>query len=168
VTIHFVLNGKPVSCNISPHRRLLDVLREDFGLIGTKEACGRGECGSCTVLLNGVRVNSCLIPAMQMEGARVTTIEGVREWPVFESIARAFIENGSVQCGYCIPGYVISTLGVLCELPHDVAMEDIRRALAGNLCRCTGYDKILKAVEDLAEDGAVRAEIQQWVERERV
>ena len=93
--IEFTVNGKHVCLDVPPMRRLLDILREDLELTGTKEGCGRGECGSCTVLLNGVRVNSCLVPAMQLEGARVTTIEGVREWPVFERISEAFVENGT-------------------------------------------------------------------------
>jgi carbon-monoxide dehydrogenase small subunit len=167
LTIHFTLNGQAVECECAPQRRALDVLREEFTLTGTKEACGRGECGSCTVLMNGARVNSCLIPALQLEGCHITTIEGVRDLPWFERIAQAFIQHGSVQCGFCIPGYVMSTLGMLGETPEPLGLTELRRALSGNMCRCTGYDKILRAVEELAEDTQVRDQITQWVNHER-
>ena len=167
MTIEFIVNGETVRLDVPPTRRLLDVLRDDLGLIGTKEGCGRGECGSCTVLLNGARVNSCLVPALQLSGSRVTTIEGVREWPVFERIAEAFVENGSVQCGLCIPGYVMSAMAVLDETSEQATSEEIRRALAGNLCRCTGYDKVLRAVEDLSEESELRRQIAEILQRER-
>lgn len=165
--ISFILNGSPVVVEVMPKKRLLDVLREDFGLIGTKEGCGRGECGSCTVLLNGRRVNSCLVPAMQIEGSRVTTIEGVREWPVFDRIAQAFIDHGSVQCGLCIPGYVMSTVAVLDEINSTPTESELQAALAGNLCRCTGYDKIMNAVTDLAEEPDLRHQIKETLKHER-
>ena len=167
MTIEFIVNGETVRLDVPPTRRLLDVLRDDLGLIGTKEGCGRGECGSCTVLLNGARVNSCLVPALQLSGSRVTTIEGVREWPVFERIAEAFVENGSVQCGLCIPGYVMSAVAVLDETSEQATSEEIRRALAGNLCRCTGYDNVLRAVEDLSEESELRRQIAEILQRER-
>jgi aerobic-type carbon monoxide dehydrogenase small subunit (CoxS/CutS family) len=167
MTVRFLLNDQPVIRDLAPHKRLLDVLRDDFALIGTKEGCGRGECGSCTVLLDGVRVNSCLVPALQLDGRRVTTIEGVREWPVFALIERAFIENGSVQCGLCIPGFVMSTVAALCELPPAASPEQFRLALTGNLCRCTGYEKILRAVDELAADYATRGRIMERITRER-
>jgi aerobic carbon-monoxide dehydrogenase small subunit len=165
--IEFTVNGQSVRLDVEPTRRLLDVLRDDLGLIGTKEGCGRGECGSCTVLLNGARVNSCLVPALQLAGNRVTTIEGVREWPVFERIAGAFVENGSVQCGLCIPGYVMSAVAVLDETGEQATSEEICRAMAGNLCRCTGYDKVLRAVEDLSEERELRRQIAEILQRER-
>jgi aerobic-type carbon monoxide dehydrogenase small subunit (CoxS/CutS family) len=165
--IAFTVNGQSLRLDVEPTRRLLDVLRDDLGLIGTKEGCGRGECGSCTVLLNGARVNSCLVPALQLPGSRVTTIEGVREWPVFERIAEAFVENGSVQCGLCIPGYVMSAVAVLDETAERVTPEEIRRAMAGNLCRCTGYDKVLRAVEDLSDEPELRRQIAEILRRER-
>jgi aerobic-type carbon monoxide dehydrogenase small subunit (CoxS/CutS family) len=165
--IEFTVNGESVRLDVEPTRRLLDVLREDLGLIGTKEGCGRGECGSCTVLLNGARVNSCLVPALQLPGSRVTTIEGVRAWPVFERIAEAFIANGSVQCGLCIPGYVMSTVAVLDETGEPITREEICHAMAGNLCRCTGYDKVLRAVEELSEESDLRARIAEILRRER-
>jgi aerobic carbon-monoxide dehydrogenase small subunit len=168
MTVRFLLNDHPVIRELPPHKRLLDVLREDFGLCGTKEGCGRGECGSCTVLLNGARVNSCLIPALQLEGSRVTTIEGVREWPVFALIERAFIEHGSVQCGFCIPGFVMATMAALCELGAQATPDDIRTALVGNICRCTGYEKILFAINELADDQATRRRIMERIERERI
>lgn len=154
--ISFTLNGIEVSCDVHPAKRLLDVLREDFGLTGTKEACGRGECGSCTVLLNGMRVNACLIPIFQVCGQEVLTIEGISVWPIFERIERAFLERGAVQCGFCIPGIVVSAVAVLQELPPNTDLATIRAALAGNLCRCTGYEKIVDAVMDLAEDREFR------------
>jgi aerobic-type carbon monoxide dehydrogenase small subunit (CoxS/CutS family) len=165
--IAFTVNGQSVRLDVEPTRRLLDVLRDDLGLIGTKEGCGRGECGSCTVLLNGARVNSCLVPALQLSGSRVTTIEGVRQWPVFERIAEAFVENGSVQCGLCIPGYVMSAVAVLDETGEQATSDEIRRAMAGNLCRCTGYDKVLRAVEDLSEESELRRQIAEILQRER-
>jgi aerobic-type carbon monoxide dehydrogenase small subunit (CoxS/CutS family) len=165
--IEFTVNDQSVRLDVPPTRRLLDILREDLHLTGTKEGCGRGECGSCTVLLNGARVNSCLIPALQLAGSRVTTIEGVSEWPVFERVARAFVENGSVQCGLCIPGYVISAVAMLDESAPHIDRDQIRRAMAGNLCRCTGYDKVLKAVEDLAEEPELRRQIGEILDRER-
>lgn len=165
--IEFTVNGRKVRLDVPPQKRLLDVLREDLELIGTKEACGKGECGSCTVLLNGVRVNSCLVPALQLDGSRVVTVEGVREWPVFERIERAFVENGSVQCGLCIPGYVMSTVAVLDETGPGADADELRRALAGNLCRCTGYDKVLRAVEELAAERDLRREVSEILDRER-
>jgi aerobic-type carbon monoxide dehydrogenase small subunit (CoxS/CutS family) len=165
--IELTVNGQSVRLDVSPARRLLDVLRDDLGLIGTKEGCGRGECGSCTVLLNGARVNSCLVPALQLPGSRVTTIEGVRRWPVFDRIAEAFVENGSVQCGLCIPGYVMSTVAVLDETGEQATSEEIRWAMAGNLCRCTGYDKVLRAVEDLSEESELRHRIAEILQGER-
>jgi aerobic-type carbon monoxide dehydrogenase small subunit (CoxS/CutS family) len=165
--IEFTVNGEGVRLDVPPTRRLLDVLRDDLGFIGTKEGCGRGECGSCTVLLNGARVNSCLVPALQLSGSRVTTIEGVRTWAVFERIAEAFIENGSVQCGLCIPGYVMSTVAVLDETSERASSEEIRCAMAGNLCRCTGYEKVLRAVEELSQESELRRRVAEIFERER-
>jgi carbon-monoxide dehydrogenase small subunit len=166
--ISFVCNGVAVTCEVAPHKRLVDVLRENFGLTGTKEACGRGECGSCTVLLDGARVNSCLIPAFQTEGRSVVTIEGVRDWPIFERIERAYIERGAVQCGLCIPGFVMSTVAVLAELEQKAHTETLTFAMAGNLCRCTGYEKIMDAVKDLAEDSRVRRQIAELVSGKHV
>jgi aerobic-type carbon monoxide dehydrogenase small subunit (CoxS/CutS family) len=158
--IRFTVNGKQVSVEVSAKKRLLDILREDLSLIGTKEACGKGECGSCTVLFNGKRVNSCLVPALQLAGSNIVTIEGLREWPVYEAIEQAFVEHGAVQCGLCIPGFVMSAVAFLHEAQTSPSAEQIRWGLSGNLCRCTGYEKILDAVEDLSHQPEISRGIQ--------
>jgi carbon-monoxide dehydrogenase small subunit len=140
------LNGKTVSVSVSGLRRLLDVLREDFGLTGTKEGCGEGECGACTVLIDGEPVVSCLLPAAQVpDGAEILTIEGVERRKAGRVIQQAYIDAGAVQCGFCIPGMVLSSYALLQRNPRP-AERDIRTALSGNLCRCTGYAKIVAAV----------------------
>jgi aerobic-type carbon monoxide dehydrogenase small subunit (CoxS/CutS family) len=138
--VRFVLNGGDVDVKAHPMKRLLDVLREECGLTGTKEGCGEGECGACTVLLDGEPVCSCLVPLAQVEGARVMTIEGLRG---AHPLQRAFAEEGGAQCGICTPGMIISALA-LGEAP---SLEQIRVGLAGNLCRCTGYEAIYRAVQ---------------------
>ena len=148
--IKMKVNNKQIELNISPKERLLDILRENLGLIGTKEGCGKGECGACTVLLDGKRVNSCLVPAFQLEGSKVLTIEGLEQWKSFNSIERAYIENGAVQCGFCISGFVMSTAALLNECSLPLTLEEIKHAMGGNLCRCTGYTKILQAIQELA------------------
>jgi carbon-monoxide dehydrogenase small subunit/xanthine dehydrogenase small subunit len=135
--VRFTLNGRPVDVEAPPMKRLLDVVREECGLTGTKEGCGEGECGACTVLLDGAPVNSCLVPVAQVRGREVVTIEGLAGHPLLERFAR----EGAAQCGFCIPGMVVAASA---RAPG----EDPRRALAGNLCRCTGYTAILHAVED--------------------
>lgn len=147
--LEFILNGIIKRLTVSPKKRLLDVLREDFGLTGTKEGCGKGECGACTVFMDGKRVNACLVPALQLPGSRVLTIESVQHWPVFREIEKAFIENGAVQCGFCTPGFVMSTIALLVET-NDYLPEQIQSGLSGNLCRCTGYTNIIAAVQELA------------------
>ncbi len=146
VSVSFLLNGTPVRVSGDPSRRLLDVLREDFGLVGTKESCGAGECGSCTVLLDGAPVNSCLVLIGSVEGREVTTIEGLSSREELHPVQRAFVEAGAVQCGFCTPGFVVTTAALLREEP-DPSEEVVRRRLAGNICRCTGYVKILEAVK---------------------
>lgn len=134
----FELNGEPVRTDAPPMKRLLDVLREDCGLTGTKEGCGEGECGACTVLVDGVAVVSCLVPVAQVEGRAVTTIEGLRDHP----IQKAFVAHGAAQCGICTPGMIMAAL----SLPSQPSLDQIRTALAGNLCRCTGYEAIYRAI----------------------
>jgi carbon-monoxide dehydrogenase small subunit len=134
----FELNGEPVQTDAPPLKRLLDVLREDCGMTGTKEGCGEGECGACTVLVDGVAVVSCLIPVAQVAGCAVTTIEGLREHP----IQKAFANHGAAQCGICTPGMIMAALA----LPPQPSLDEIRTALAGNLCRCTGYEAIYRAI----------------------
>ncbi len=152
-TIRFILNGDIVETTIREDAMLIDVLRENFGLTGVKEGCGMGECGACTVIINGKNVNSCLYPAMEVEGKEVITIEGLKSVKSedFNRIEKAFLENGAVQCGFCTPGMVMSTEAFYCENKDkkEVKEEDIKRALSGNLCRCTGYIQIIEAVKSL-------------------
>ena len=125
--------------------RLLDVLREEVGLTGTKEGCGEGECGACTVIVDNKIVNSCLVPVAQLEGATVTTIEGVANGDALHEVQRAFVEHGGAQCGICTPGMVLAAIDLLSRNPNPT-MTEIRQGLAGNLCRCTGYMKIFESV----------------------
>ncbi len=149
MTISLTVNGQRHEVTAPPLRRLLDILREDLGLTGAKEGCGEGECGACAVLLDGELVNACLVPALQLDGREVVTVEGLgtRERP--DPVQRAFLEEGAVQCGFCIPGMVMAARALLDRHPHPNRGE-IRRALAGNLCRCTGYERIFRAVERAA------------------
>ncbi len=151
--ISFILNGSPVTVETDPARRALDVLREDLGLTGAKEGCGQGECGACCVLVDGVVKLSCLMAAAQLEGKKVVTIEGIARGGELHPVQRSFIEYGAIQCGFCTPGMVISAVGFLKENPSPTR-EEVREAISGNLCRCTGYQKIVDAVEDAA--GKVR------------
>ena len=143
--IRFTLNHTPVTADCDPHKRLLDLLREDFGLTGAKEGCGEGECGACTVLLDGKAVPSCLVFAGQVDGHAVVTIEGLSKDGVLDPLQQAFLDHGAVQCGFCTPGMILSAKGLLLE--HPAADEaQIRDALSGNLCRCSGYEQIVRAV----------------------
>ena len=147
ICIHFNLNGQDVSVMADPNKRLVDFLREDMGLTSVKEGCGEGECGACTVIYNGEAVTSCLMLAGQVEGGSVITLEGVgKENGELDEIQQAFVDAGAVQCGYCTPGMVLSAKALLDKNPHATKAE-IQRAMSGNLCRCTGYTKIVKAVE---------------------
>jgi carbon-monoxide dehydrogenase small subunit len=147
--ISFTVNGKPATVQAHPMKRLLDVMREDLGLNGTKEGCGEGECGACSVLVDNELVNTCLIPAIDADGARICTIEGVAENDVLHAVQSAFIESGGAQCGICTPGMVMAAIHLLSREPHPTTAQ-IREGLAGNLCRCTGYTKIVAAVERVA------------------
>jgi len=150
-TITFTLNGRRRTVEAPPMKRLLDVLREDCGHTGTKEGCGEGECGACTVLMNGMAVNSCLVPAIQADGAKLLTVEGLAHGPALTTLQRAFVELGGAQCGICTPGMLISAHALIERTPGRVPTDDeIREALAGNLCRCTGYEKIVAAVRAAA------------------
>jgi len=151
MNIQFVVNQKLYTLNIEPSERLLDVLRTRLGLIGTKEGCGEGECGACTVIINGKTVNSCLLLAAQADGCEITTIEGVGNRRSPHSVQKAFVEVGAVQCGFCTPGMVLSAKNLLDKNAHP-SDEEIGIAMSGNLCRCTGYDKILRAVKRVAEE----------------
>jgi carbon-monoxide dehydrogenase small subunit len=152
--IAFTVNGAARSVSAPPIKRLLDVLREDLHLTGTKEGCGEGECGSCSVLLNGELVNSCLVPVLQAEGAVITTIEGLasqgKEGEQLHPIQQCFLECGGAQCGICTPGMILATYQLLQKNPHPT-LPQIQEGLAGNLCRCTGYIRIFDAVQKAAE-----------------
>jgi carbon-monoxide dehydrogenase small subunit len=145
VPVRFAVNGQIHEINVWPMARLLDVLREELGLTGTKEGCGEGECGACSILLDGELVNSCLIPAIQADGARMVTIEGVATDGQLHAVQQAFLTHGGAQCGICTPGMVMAAVRLLEETPQPTDAE-IRNGLAGNLCRCTGYIKIFEAV----------------------
>ncbi len=146
----FTLNGMATEVLVEPGRRLLDVLREDAGLTGTKEGCSEGECGACTVLVDGRVVNSCLYPALEVEGRSVTTIEGLAgPGGALSRVQRAFVEEHGVQCGFCTPGMILSTVALLRERPEPTD-DEIREALVGNLCRCTGYVQIVASVRRAA------------------
>ena len=143
--ISFSVNAEVKSVFVYPMERLLDVLRNDLGLTGTKEGCGEGECGSCSVLLDGMLVNSCLVPVAQVSGASVVTIEGVSAHALMKPLQEAFLECGGAQCGICTPGMVLAAINLLERNPNPNESE-IRTGLAGNLCRCTGYMKIFESI----------------------
>jgi aerobic carbon-monoxide dehydrogenase small subunit len=149
--IQVTLNGKKTELEVPSHRLLLDLLRDEIGLTGTKEGCGTGDCGACTVLLNGKPVNSCLIFSGELDGADIVTIEGLKIGPELHPVQRAFVQDGGVQCGYCTSGMLMMSKALLDENP-DPSEDDIRFAISGNLCRCTGYAKIVKAVQDAARE----------------
>jgi aerobic-type carbon monoxide dehydrogenase small subunit (CoxS/CutS family) len=145
------LNGEVVSIQIQPDALLVDVLRDELGLMGTKEACGQGECGACTVLLDGQPVTSCLVPAIKAQGRDVMTVEGLASGGELHPLQKAFIKHGAVQCGYCTPGMLMSAKALLDRNPHPTE-EEIKVAISGNLCRCTGYVKIVEAIKAASAD----------------
>ncbi len=150
--INFTLNNQEVSLEGNPMKRLLDVLREDFKLKGVKEGCGEGECGACAVLVDGELVNSCLIPVGAVEGSVVLTIEGFRETGRYRVIEEALSEAGSIQCGFCTPGFIMAAEALLRRKPHPTK-EEIREAISGNLCRCTGYHMIVDGIIEASKKG---------------
>jgi len=150
IMIELTINGKKRKVETTISTRLLDLIRDDLCLTGTKEGCGKGECGACTVIMNGELAASCLILAPQADGAVITTIEGVGDGEKLDPLQEAFIETGAVQCGFCTPGMILAAKKLLEENPHP-AEEEIKRGISGNLCRCTGYQKIIDAIR-LAAD----------------
>jgi carbon-monoxide dehydrogenase small subunit len=148
--ISFTVNGAATKVFAHPMERLLDVLRNELQLTGTKEGCGEGECGSCSILLDGMLVNSCLIPVAQASGAKILTIEGFSNHSMMEPLQKAFLKCGGAQCGICTPGMVLAAMHLLQKKPQP-SMADIREGLSGNLCRCTGYMQIFEAVAKTAQ-----------------
>ena len=148
-TLDFILNGEACHTEIPEDATLLKVLRDILHLTGTKEGCGEGDCGACTVLVDGRSVNSCLFPAVQAGGCQIMTIEGVEANPELARIQKAFVDYGAVQCGFCSPGMIMSTVALLQKNPKPTE-EEIRRGLSGNICRCTGYQAMVDAIQSLA------------------
>lgn len=149
--ISFILNGTEIRMETAPDRRVVDILREDLGLTGTKEGCGTGECGACTIFLDGLTKLSCLMIAAQIDGREIVTIEGMAQSGELHPVQKAFVESGAVQCGFCTPGMVMAGAALL---EHNPAPSDdaIRTALSGNLCRCTGYQKIVDGVKQCCRE----------------
>jgi carbon-monoxide dehydrogenase small subunit len=153
--LRFTVNGEFRAVEVPPMKRLLDVLREDLHLTGTKEGCGEGECGSCSVRMNGELVNSCLVPALQAEGAVIQTVEGLGREDELHPIQLAFLKHGGAQCGMCTPGILMASAQLLEQNPHP-GLAEIREALAGNLCRCTGYMRIFESIAAATSDTSTK------------
>ena len=150
--IKITVNGKTYELHVKPWATLLEVIRDDLGLTGTKEGCGLGECGACTVIMDGNTVNACLVLAPEADGKKITTIEGLAQGDTLHPIQEAFMEQGGLQCGFCTPGIILSTKALLDENPTPTD-EEMRRGLAGNFCRCTGYTKIFESIKVAAQRG---------------
>lgn len=148
--IKFMVNGSECEIEVKPWATLLEMLREDLGLTGTKEGCGQGECGACTVLMNGKTVNACLVLAVEANGKEIRTIEGMADGERLHPIQQAFVDIGGLQCGFCTPGMILSTKALL-DANQDPTDEEIRKGLEGNFCRCTGYTKIIESVRAAAQ-----------------
>ncbi len=148
--IRLIVNGKSYELSVAPWRTLLEVIREDLDITGTKEGCGLGECGACTVIMEGRTVNSCLVLAAEADGKQITTIEGLAEGDKLHPVQQAFVDHGGLQCGFCTPGMIMAATVLLDENPTP-SEEEIRRGIAGNLCRCTGYTKIFESIKAAAE-----------------
>jgi len=153
VQLAVTVNGRPRDVSVEAHHTLLEVLRVDLGLTGTKECCLVGECGACTVILDGRSVDSCLVLALETDGAAITTVEGLARDGALDPLQTAFLDHGAAQCGFCIPGQLVSARALLRTNPHPTRAE-VEDGLAGNLCRCAGYEQIIEAVLDAANNGA--------------
>ncbi len=151
--VHCVINGETTDFLCEPRQSLLEVLRDTLGLTGSKEGCNNGNCGACSVLLDGALVNACLVLAVEMQGRRLTTIEGIAPPDGLHPIQKKFLEHAALQCGFCTPGFIVAAKALLDANPNP-SEQDVRRWLAGNLCRCTGYDHIVRAVLDAAQTAA--------------
>jgi carbon-monoxide dehydrogenase small subunit len=156
IEVRCTVNGAPEALTSAPHRTLLEVLRDDLGLTGAKEGCGSGDCGACTVLVDGAPVNACLMLVGQAEGRAIVTVEGLSTGETLHPVQAAFIAHGAVQCGFCIPGMIMAAVALLNENPHPTD-EEIRWGIAGNLCRCTGYAKIVEAIAAASRGTAVQS-----------
>ncbi|BFK88059.1 (2Fe-2S)-binding protein [Pseudoflavonifractor sp. DSM 107456] len=151
ITLNFILNEEPVSLEIDENARLLDVIRDVAGLTGTKEGCGVGECGACTVILEGEAVDSCIVLAASVEGKHVTTVEGLAKNGKLDPVQQAVLDHHALQCGFCTPGFLMSAKALLDKKPNPTR-DEIKMAIAGNLCRCTGYQQLVEAFEDAAKE----------------
>lgn len=149
ISIHFKLNGENIEISTAPNIRLVDLLRDELHLTGTKEGCAIGECGACTVIMDGKAVTSCLVLAASVEGRSITTIEGVGQNGILDPIQEAILKNHALQCGFCTPGFIMSAKALLDENPN-ATKEEIRRGISGNLCRCTGYEQLVEAIYEAA------------------
>ena len=151
ITLNFILNEEPVSLEIDENARLLDVIHDVAGLTGTKEGCGVGECGACTVILEGEAVDSCIVLAASVEGKHVTTVEGLAKNGKLDPVQQAVLDHHALQCGFCTPGFLMSAKALLDKKPNPTR-DEIKMAIAGNLCRCTGYQQLVEAFEDAAKE----------------
>ena len=153
LVVHYTINGRPYEAYVEPNRTLLEVVRDELRLTGAKEGCGTGDCGACSMIVNGKVITSCLMLAPQAEGAEIVTIEGLAQDGRLHPLQQAFIEKGAVQCGFCIPGMILAGKALLDHNPQPSERE-IQEAIAGNLCRCTGYTKMVEAIASAAAEGA--------------
>jgi aerobic-type carbon monoxide dehydrogenase small subunit (CoxS/CutS family) len=149
-TLNTTVNGISYSIDIQPHQTLVEVLRDDLGLMGTKKACNEGECGACTIIMDGKPVTSCLVLALDAQGKELTTIEGLAEGEKLHPLQESFVKHGGIQCGYCTPGMIMSAKALLDEVP-DPTPHQVRKAISGNLCRCTGYQQIVDSVMEASK-----------------
>lgn len=152
-TVNFFVNDEPVTLDVDANKTMLRVLREDLALTGAKEGCGAGECGACTVIMDGKPVNACLVLAPELDGRRISTVEGLAKDGKLSPLQESFVELAALQCGFCTPGFLMSATALLDENPHP-SREDILDAISGNLCRCTGYVRVVEAIQRVAKGGA--------------